>query len=160
MERPYLGLLQMITLSTFSTCLAAWITTARSTGISSSMSPIGWGRNTTSQGQLNYKSIFFLFWRNWNWEKIIFLAGGLFFGGRAIFFEIIFLARGLICCTKERRNNNAMFSGHYVCPRTHNVRVQALRSHQQSWWGCSNDPIPFLKIAMKKTYIFNLDDDL
>ena len=31
---------------------------------------------------------------------------------------------------KERKNNNAKFSGHYVRPRTHNVRSHALRSHQ------------------------------
>ena len=32
---------------------------------------------------------------------------------------------------KERkRKNNAKFSGHYVRPRTHNVRVHSLRSHQ------------------------------
>ena len=31
---------------------------------------------------------------------------------------------------KRRKNNNAKFSGHYVCPRTHNVAPHALRSHQ------------------------------
>ena len=32
---------------------------------------------------------------------------------------------------KEKGKNNAKFSGHYVCPRTHNVRAQALCSHQK-----------------------------
>ena len=31
---------------------------------------------------------------------------------------------------EERKKNNAKFSGHYIRPRTHNVRAQALRSHQ------------------------------
>ena len=31
---------------------------------------------------------------------------------------------------KERRKNNAKFSGHYFRQRTHNVRAHALRSHQ------------------------------
>ena len=31
---------------------------------------------------------------------------------------------------KERRRNNAKFSGHYVCTRVHNVRAHALLSHQ------------------------------
>ena len=33
---------------------------------------------------------------------------------------------------KERIENNAKFSGHFVCPRTYNVRAHALRSHQFS----------------------------
>ena len=40
---------------------------------------------------------------------------------------------------RRRRKNNAKFSGHYVCPRTHNVRAHALRSHQfvnQKHGGC------------------------
>ena len=28
------------------------------------------------------------------------------------------------------RTNNAKFNGHYICPRTQNVRAHALRSHQ------------------------------
>ena len=36
---------------------------------------------------------------------------------------------------KERKKkNNAKFSGHYVHPRTHNVRAHALRSHQKCEW--------------------------
>ena len=31
---------------------------------------------------------------------------------------------------EKERKNNAKFSSHYVRPRTHNVRVHALRSHQ------------------------------
>ena len=31
---------------------------------------------------------------------------------------------------KERKKNNAKFSGHYVCPCTETVREHALRSHQ------------------------------
>ena len=31
---------------------------------------------------------------------------------------------------KERKKNNAKFSGHYVYPRTETVRAHALRSHQ------------------------------
>ena len=31
---------------------------------------------------------------------------------------------------EERRRNNAKFSGHYVRPRRHNVRVHTLRSNQ------------------------------
>ena len=31
---------------------------------------------------------------------------------------------------KKERKNNAKFSGHYVRPRTHNVRAHTLRSHQ------------------------------
>ena len=31
---------------------------------------------------------------------------------------------------KKERKNNAKFSGHYVCPRTHYVRAHTLRSHQ------------------------------
>ena len=31
---------------------------------------------------------------------------------------------------RRRRRNNAKFSGHYVRPRTHNVCMHALRSHQ------------------------------
>ena len=30
---------------------------------------------------------------------------------------------------KIERKNNAKFIGHYVCPRTHNMRAHALRSH-------------------------------
>ena len=33
---------------------------------------------------------------------------------------------------RKKIKNNAKFSGHYVQPRTHNVRVHALRSHQNS----------------------------
>ena len=28
---------------------------------------------------------------------------------------------------KKKKKNNAKFSGHYVCPRTHNVHAHALR---------------------------------
>ena len=31
---------------------------------------------------------------------------------------------------ERKRKNDAKFSGHYVCPRTHKVRAHALRSHQ------------------------------
>ena len=31
---------------------------------------------------------------------------------------------------EKERKNNAKFSGHYVCPRTHNVRAHAISSHQ------------------------------
>ena len=31
---------------------------------------------------------------------------------------------------KEERKNNAKFSGHYVCPRMHNVRAHELCSYQ------------------------------
>ena len=31
---------------------------------------------------------------------------------------------------ERRRKNNAKYSGHYVCPRTHNMRAHVLRSHQ------------------------------
>ena len=34
---------------------------------------------------------------------------------------------------RRKKKNNAKFSGHYVCPRTHNVRAHSLCSHQ-------NDP--------------------
>ena len=33
---------------------------------------------------------------------------------------------------KRKRKNNSMFSGHYVRPRTHNVREHALRSHHKN----------------------------
>ena len=32
---------------------------------------------------------------------------------------------------EAKRKNNAKFSGHYVRPRTHNVRAHELRSHQK-----------------------------
>ena len=32
---------------------------------------------------------------------------------------------------RRKKKNNTKFSGHYVRPRTHNVRAHALRSHQQ-----------------------------
>ena len=32
---------------------------------------------------------------------------------------------------EKRRKNNAKFSGHYVRPRTHNMRAHALRSHKK-----------------------------
>ena len=40
------------------------------------------------------------------------------------------LARKTCVRTHFFRTNNAKFSGHYVCPRTQNVRAHALRSHQ------------------------------
>ena len=40
------------------------------------------------------------------------------------------LARKPCVSTHYVRTNNAKFSGHYVHPRMHNVRVHALRSHQ------------------------------
>ena len=36
---------------------------------------------------------------------------------------------------EKKEKNNAKFSGHYVCPRTHNVRAHALPSHQSSGMG-------------------------
>ena len=41
------------------------------------------------------------------------------------------LARKPCVSTHYVRTNNAKFSGHYFCPRTHNVRAHALRSHQK-----------------------------
>ena len=35
-----------------------------------------------------------------------------------------------------RKTNNAKFSGHYIRPRTHNVRTHALRSHQNAKLVC------------------------
>ena len=32
---------------------------------------------------------------------------------------------------KEKKKNNAKFSGHYVCPHMHNVHARALHSHQK-----------------------------
>ena len=31
---------------------------------------------------------------------------------------------------KRKKKNNAKFSGHYVCPHTHNVRAHAVHLHQ------------------------------
>ena len=31
---------------------------------------------------------------------------------------------------RKKKKNKAKFSGHYVCPHTHNLRVHVLRSHQ------------------------------
>ena len=93
---------------------------------------------------------FFLFLRNWNWEKIIFWNN--FFGG-GIFFGENLIVRVKLGQTPEfqlprqppsgrkvrgrkekerrrRRKNKAKFSGHYFHPRRHNVRAHGILSHQ------------------------------
>ena len=35
---------------------------------------------------------------------------------------------------EKKEKNNAKFSGNYLRPRTHNVRVHALRSHQKEMY--------------------------
>ena len=39
---------------------------------------------------------------------------------------------------KKKKKNNAKFSGHYVCPRMHNIRAHALRLHQFDQLTCFN----------------------
>ena len=74
-----------------------------------------------------FKSSFFLFWRNRNWEKIIFLAGGWFFlGGRQFCWNLILV--NFLFWDKIIFWNN--FVSHYVRPRTHNMCAHALRLNQ------------------------------
>ena len=65
-------------------------------------------------------------------ETEIISWAGDFFGGRVCFGAGEFWGAGrkVSAWKKKERKNNAKFSGHYVCPRTHKVRLHALRSHQ------------------------------